>query len=458
MEIRGIRTPGLGDTTYVLSHHGVGLVVDPQRDVDRFLAAARDMGAEIRHVLETHVHNDYVSGGRLLAGEAGARLVLPAGAGVAFDHVPAFHLEDLPGEAGLTVRPLHTPGHTPEHLSYLVLVDGRPVALFSGGSLLVGAAGRTDLLGQARARQLAILQYGSLRRLARLPDDVGLFPTHGEGSFCTTSGAGHTTSTIGQEKRDNPVFAYPDGRRFAEGQLAGLQPYPRYYAHVAPINILGPRPFPQLRVPELTPADVLAIGEHVQIVDARPLEAFAAGHIPGALGVELGEPFGTWVGWLLPFNAPLVLVLEPDQDVAEAVVQLGRIGFDDVRGVLRGLAAWQEGGQPTSSYQAVDVPAFADAVASGRASQVLDVRSPAEWEAGHLPGSVHRYVPDLAAGVPPELSRDDEVWVACGSGYRATIAAGLLLREGFRPVVLSRGGVPDVLRRLETEATVPATA
>ncbi|MCC7106423.1 MAG: MBL fold metallo-hydrolase, partial [Chloroflexi bacterium] len=197
MDIRGIRTPGLGDATYILSHAGVGVVVDPRRDIDRFLAVAREMQLQVRYVLETHVHNDYLSGGRELAGETGATLVLPAGAGVAFEHLPAFHQEELGGGAGLTIRPIHTPGHTPEHVSYLVLIDGQPVALFSGGSLLVGAAGRSDLLGQPRARQLAVLQYGSVQRLAALPDEVGLYPTHGEGSFCAASGAGRSVSTIG---------------------------------------------------------------------------------------------------------------------------------------------------------------------------------------------------------------------------------------------------------------------
>ena len=200
MDVKTIRTPGLGDTTYLLSHNGQSVVVDPQRDVDRFLEAASADGVRIRYVLETHVHNDYVSGGRELARRAQAELVLPAGAGVAFEHTPAFHLEDL-GDDGLVVRPIHTPGHTPEHVSYLVLIDGQPAALFSGGSLLVGSAGRPDLLGTERAHQFAIAQFRSMQRLASLPDELDLYPTHGEGSFCSASSAGRTTSTIGMEKR-----------------------------------------------------------------------------------------------------------------------------------------------------------------------------------------------------------------------------------------------------------------
>ncbi|MGH8932292.1 MAG: MBL fold metallo-hydrolase [Egibacteraceae bacterium] len=436
MKVRAIRTPGLGDTTYLAVHDGIGILVDPQRDVDRFLGAADELGVPVRWVLETHVHNDYVSGGLEAARQAGARLVLPAGAGAAFPHVPAFHGEDLDA-GGLVIRPLHTPGHTPEHCSYLVLVEAQPIAVFSGGSLLVGAAGRTDLLGRDRARQLARLQHGSLRRLAALPGSVAVYPTHGEGSFCTASDAGgRTTSTLEEELRANPALDYPDAEAFADGQLAALQPYPSYYAHMAPINLRGADPWPGTDVPEL---DAPAVGG-AHVVDLRPRDAFAAGHLPGALGVELSDEFGVWVAWLLPFNDPVVLVADPDQPADEAVGQLGRLGFDHVRGVRR----WADG--QGTSYRQVGTREFTAAVRAG--AQVLDVRSPAEWASGRIPGSVHGYVPDLAAGVPEALRQDEPVWTACASGYRATIAASLLERHGFEPVVLSDGGIPDVIERL----------
>lgn len=446
MQVTSVRTPGLGDATYLLEHDGVGVLVDPQRDVERFLWTAEDAGVRLRYVLETHLHNDYVSGGREAARRTGAELVLPAGAGVAFDHVPAFHLEDL-GDGALVIRPLHTPGHTPEHVSYLVLIEGQPAAIFSGGSLLVGSAGRTDLLGPERAWQLALAQYRSVERLGRLPDGVGLYPTHGEGSFCTTTGAGRDTSTIGQEKQQNPVLAYPDAAAFARGQLAGLAPYPAYYAHMGRINLMGPAPLPHPSIPELTPAQAQALASGVQIVDGRPRAGFAAGHIPGSLGVELGDDFATWVGWLLPFDAPILLVLDDGQDAAQAAIALARIGFDQVRGVLRGMDGWQRAGNPVASFPLVDVGELVAALERGEVSQMLDARSPAEWEAGHVDGSLHRYVPDLAAAVPAELDRTRPVWVACASGFRATIAAGLLERAGYRPVVLTGGGAPDVRAR-----------
>ena len=446
MNIISLRTAGLGDSTYLLAHAGTGIIVDPQRDIDRFLAAAAAADVRVRYVLETHLHNDYVSGGRELARATGAELVLPAGAGVAFDHLPAFHLEEF-GHGDLAIRPLHTPGHTPEHTSYLVLLDGRPVALFSGGSLLVGAAGRSDLLGRERAWQLALDQHRSVQRLAQLPDATGLYPTHGEGSFCTASGAGRLTSTIGEEKQANPVLQYPDAGAFAAGQLAGLQPYPAYYAAMGPINLYGPTPLPTAPMPALTPAEAATLSADVWIIDGRPRAAFAAGHLPGALGVELGDDFAVWVGWLVPFNAPLLLVLDEDQDVAEAARQLGRIGFERVRGVLRGVDGWRQAGTALRAFATVGVDRFVAALDTGTARQVLDVRAPAEWEAGHLAESAHVYVPDMPTGVPPTWTTEEPVWVACASGYRATIAAGLLERLGYTPIVLHAGGVPDLIRQ-----------
>jgi glyoxylase-like metal-dependent hydrolase (beta-lactamase superfamily II)/rhodanese-related sulfurtransferase len=443
MEVITTRTPGLGDATYLLAHEGEALVIDPQRDIGRFLDAAEHADVQVRYVLETHLHNDYVSGGRELARRTGAELVLPAGAGAAFAHTPAFHSEDLVA-ATMTVRPLHTPGHTPEHVSYLVLIAGEPVAVFTGGSLLVGAAGRTDLLGRARARQLARLQYGSLQRLSALPASTGVYPTHGAGSFCAASGAGQTTSTIGEERDHSPVLAHPDAETFADAQLAGLVPYPAYYAHMGPVNLMGPAPAPDLTVPVLSVAEVVTLHGEVGLVDVRPREAYAAAHIPGALNVELNDQFGVWVGWLLEWNRPLVLIADSDQDVEEAATQLARIGFDDVRGVLRGIAPWQRAQRATRSF---DHATAEDFLAAGEGVQLLDVRAPDEWDGGVIPGSLQRYVPDLVAGMPAGVDPARPVWIGCASGHRASIAAGLVERHGLQPVVLADTGIPELLKR-----------
>jgi hydroxyacylglutathione hydrolase len=438
MELVSFRTPGLGDQTYLLTHNGKGVLVDPQRDIDRFLAAAADRNVELRFVLETHLHNDYVSGGEQAALRTGAELVLPAAAAAAYPHTPAFHLEDIKAD-GLTLRPIHTPGHTPEHTSYLVLIDGEPVAVFSGGSLLVASAGRPDLLGTARARTLAKLQYGSLHRLAGLPRDVALYPTHGEGSFCTATGAGRYTSTIGDEVETNPLLGLDGPERFADRLLAAPMPIPAFYQHMGPANTLGVPPMPPTVAPELTVAELADQPEGTQVLDVRPRAAQAAGFLPGSVGIELGDDFGSWAGWLLPYQAPIVLVAEPDQDVTEPVTQLAQIGIDTVRGVVRDLA-----GAATARYGLLELRAFKLRLADPSV-QVLDVRMPNERAAVRLDRAVERFLPDLVTdGVPAELDPDRPVLVVCGGGRRAAIAATLLAREGYQTAVLTGAGVAEL--------------
>jgi glyoxylase-like metal-dependent hydrolase (beta-lactamase superfamily II)/rhodanese-related sulfurtransferase len=448
MKITAIRTTGLGDATYLLAHDGAGVIVDPQRDVARFEQALSDAGVEATHVLETHLHNDYISGGRELAARTGANLVFPAAGGVAFAHVPAFHNEDLNG-GPFTVRPLHTPGHTPEHMSYLVLIEDEPAAVFSGGSLLVGSAGRSDLLGPDRAEQLARLQYISVNRLAALPDDVGLYPTHGEGSFCTSVVAGRSTSTIGLEKLSNPVLQYADADAFVAGQLSALEPYPSYYAHMGPINLMGPEPLPGLELPELDPRTLPA---GAAFVDVRPRAAYAAGHIPGSVGLEMSDRVGVWAGWLLPFDATVVLVAERGQDVVEVATQFARIGFDHVAGVVFNLERWVAANGDLASFETRTADELFEALQQPSPPQVLDVRAPGDWEIGHLDGSIHGYTPDLKAALPVDLDSDRDVWIVCASGFRALAAATYVEQGGFRPVVVTKGGVPDILHRAATEA------
>jgi glyoxylase-like metal-dependent hydrolase (beta-lactamase superfamily II)/rhodanese-related sulfurtransferase len=446
MDVISVRTPSLGDATYIVDHAGSAIVVDPQRDIGRFLDVVSDRGLTITHVLETHLHNDYISGGRDLSKQTGADLILPAASGAAFPFIPAFHQEDLDGRAGLVIRPLHTPGHTPEHTSYLILLDGEPAAVFTGGSLLVGAAGRSDLLGLQYAEMLSTLQYGSLQRLAKLPDATGVFPTHGEGSFCTASGAGRTTSTIGQEKAENPLFAFADAETFVKNQLSVLVPYPTYYAHMGPTNKQNPTALRVPDVPDLGPDDV---ANHLTaggvVLDGRDREAFAAGHVPGSIGIELGDSYAPWAGWLIDYNAPLMLVLDRDQDAVMAATELGRIGFVEVAGVMRGVDEWRESGRELASFGTVTIGELTAALESDADLQVIDVRDPKEWEAGHLEGSVHRYVPDLRNGLPEGIDPSRPVWLVCRTGNRSTIAAGLVEDLGVAPIVVTKGGVPDVV-------------
>ncbi|HEX6254672.1 MAG TPA: MBL fold metallo-hydrolase [Euzebyales bacterium] len=445
MRVDPFRTPGLGDQTYLWTHDGVGVLVDPQRDVDRFLAVADERDVEIRFVLETHLHNDYVSGGVEAARRTGAELVVPAAAAPAYDHLPAFHLEAI-GGGGFDIRPLHTPGHTPEHTSYVMLIDGAPVAVFSGGSLLVASAGRPDLLGWARARSLGRLQYTSVRRLAALPDDVALYPTHGEGSFCTASNAGRYTSTIGDERRTNPVLQVDSADAMADLLLARPMPIPSFYAHMGPSNTLG---VPDMRSPVVPTMSVAALDlfpDDTRVIDIRPRSVQAGGLLPGSLAIELTDDFGSWVGWLTPHDAPIVLVAGPDDDVAEAATQLARIGVDDVRGVIRELTGAQLVG-----FTLLDLGGFvADLDAD---AQLLDVRMASEREEQPLPGAHERFLPDLVAeGLPPGIDAGRRVHIVCGSGRRAAIAASVLASGGIEAVTLDRDGAAELTGHLAPAA------
>lgn len=440
MDVLTFRTPGLGDQTYLLVHEGQGVLVDPQRDIDRFLAAAAEQDVQLRFVLDTHLHNDYVSGAEQAASTTGAQLVLPAAAAPAYPSTPAFHLEDIPGDA-LTIRPIHTPGHTPEHTSYLVLVDGEPAALFSGGSLLVASAGRPDLLGQERARTMATLQHQSLHRLAGLPESLELFPTHGQGSFCTASGAGRYTSTVGQERRENPLLAIPTADEFVDQLLGSAMPIPAFYRFMGPANILGVPAMPDHDLPAMSVDDIAAQPDGTRVVDVRPRAEQAAGILPASLAIEVATDFGSWAGWLVPRASPIVLVAGPNQDVTEPVTQLAQIGVDSVVGVVRDLPA----DRASVGFELVDIDRFRELMAEADA-QVLDVRMPSEWAAASIEGSIRRFLPDLVTdGVPAELDPDRAVLVACRTGRRASIAAGVLANAGYRAVVLDEVGVPDVV-------------
>jgi glyoxylase-like metal-dependent hydrolase (beta-lactamase superfamily II)/rhodanese-related sulfurtransferase len=437
MQVESFRTPGLGDQTYLFIHDGVGVLVDPQRDVDRFLRVAADRGVAVQYVLETHLHNDYVSGGVEAARRTGAELILPAAAAPAYDHRPAFHHEPITGD-GYDIRPIHTPGHTPEHTSYVIVIDGAPVAVFSGGSLLVASAGRPDLLGWARARSLGKLQYTSVRRLAELPADVALYPTHGAGSFCTASGAGQYTSTIGDERHTNPVLQVDGPDAMADLLLARPMPIPAFYRHMGPANTLGVPDMRGTAVPDMSVAALELLPSDTQVIDIRPRTVQAEGVLPGSLAIELTDDFGSWAAWLSPHGAPVVLVARDDDDVAAAVTQLAQVGVDDVRGVIRDLT-----GARTVGFSVLDLPAFVDGLATD--AQILDVRMPSEYEDEPLPGAHERFLPELLTeGLPAGIDPSRPVHVVCATGRRAAIAASVLANQGVAAVVLTDAGAREL--------------
>jgi hydroxyacylglutathione hydrolase len=425
IQIETIETTSLGDRSY-LAHDGhVAVVVDPQRDIDRVLELASQRGLQVSHVVETHVHNDYVTGGLELSQRTGAAYVLAESSGVAFDHVAVTDGQVL--EAGtMRLRVLNTPGHTHTHVSYVLeTADGQVRAVFTGGSMLYGATGRTDLLGHADTQQLTHAQFHSVRRLAsELPAETEVFPTHGFGSFCSATPTSGTASTVGEQSRVNPALTL-DEQEYVDTLLAGLDAYPAYYAHMGPRNSAGPAPV-DLSLPK--PVDPAELRRRIEagewVVDLRQRTAFAAGHLPRSLNFELGTNLVTYLGWFYSYGAPLTLIGESEDQIVDARRELVRIGIDD----LAGMAV----GQALRSYRVTDFAGLFEARHRG-SLQILDARRNDERAAGYVAGSQHIPLHELAdrLGEVPT----GEVWVYCGSGYRASIAASVLDTPG-RDVVL----------------------
>lgn len=451
MDVDLFVTPGLGDNSYLLSSGDEAAVIDPQRDVSRVLETARDRGVRIRYSIETHVHNDYVSGSAELREVTGAEIVGPARAGFAFPYRPLEEGEELQvGEVRLVA--LATPGHTPEHTAYALQGDDGPAALFSGGSLIVGSAGRTDLLGPERIDELTRAQYRTMRRLAELPDGVALLPTHGAGSFCATAPPGdQRTSWVGAERASNPALAVLDEEAFVRQQLSGLMAYPDYYTHMAPINRAGPRVHGDVPVPPALPAGRVAalLAEGAWLIDTRPGPGFAAAHVPGSLNVPLEASFGSYVGWLVPFGSPIVLLVPDRGALIEAATQLFRIGYERLEGHLAdGIDAWRAEGRALASYPTLEVDELLGELVRGQAGDVVDVRQRTEWDAGHLDGTRHVFVGDVQDRLE-EFRPDTPTTIVCASGYRSSMAASLLAREGVPVRLVARSGVPRALRLLQ---------
>lgn len=447
-------TPGLGDNSYLLTSAGEAALVDPQRDAWRFLEAAQRLKTRVRYVFETHVHNDYISGACETRAATGADIVAPARGGYVFDHIGAEEGTEFRLGA-LRIVALETPGHTPEHVSWLVYEDGveKPAALFSGGSLMVGSAGRTDLLGPDHTDSLTRSQFETMRRLADLPDSLQVMPTHGAGSFCAASSPAMTrVTTIGEERIRNPALTVEDEHEFVRRQLSNLIAYPTYYRHMAPINRSGPAILKgQPAAPALSPEDVAARADNgVRVVDARSRFDFAKKYIPGSINIELNSSFGTYVGWLLPFDAPIILVLpEPGEHAMmhDAVLQLARIGYERVEGFLDGgIDGWEKSGRRLDSYGLCDIDDVCHAVMSGNEPYLLDVRQQNEWESGHVPDSQHIFIGELPERIA-EVPTDRPVWIACASGYRAAMAASILAREGRDVRLMAGSGIPEWLAR-----------
>ena len=424
VEVVAIDTPALGDRSYLADDGEVALVIDPQRDIDRVLALAAARGVRITDVFETHLHNDYVTGGLALASATGAAYHVNAADEVAFDRVPAADGDLIEVSPVMRVRVLATPGHTFTHLSYVLQAAGDAHAVFTGGSLLYGSTGRPDLLGRVHAGELAHAQFASAHRLAaELPEDAAVYPTHGFGSFCSATQSQGSSSTIGRERRVNPVLIQAEDRYVSE-LLAGLDVYPAYYAHMGPANAAGPSAA-DLSPPR--PADAAALRRRIDagewVVDLRARRAFAAGHVAGTLSFDLDGSFATYLGWLIPWGTPLTLLGQTPGQVAEAQRELVRIGIDRPAAAATGQPADWAAGRPLRSYPVADFAAL-ESVRRHRPVVILDVRRDSEWGASHISGAVHiplHQLPARLAEVPA-----GEVWVHCEAGYRASVAASFL--------------------------------
>ncbi len=432
LTVRTLETPSLGDRTYVVHDGAVALVVDPQRDIDRVLEVLEADGVGLTHVFETHIHNDYVTGGLALAQATGAAYLVNGEDEVSFDRTPIGDGEVVEVGDRMRVRAIATPGHTFTHLSYALSVDGpddvEPYAVFTGGSLLYGATGRPDLLGEEHTDALVRHQHASAHKLAEeLPDEAEVYPTHGFGSFCSATQSDATASTIGEEKRSNPVLTQ-DEETYVRELLDGLGAWPAYYVHMAPANAAGPS------APDLSPvqeADATELRRRIEagewVVDLRNRKAFAAGHAPGTFNFGLDGAFSTYLGWLIEWGTPVTLLGETAEDVADRAARAGPDRHRPTRCPGHRRTSGLDRRRPRQlPHRDLRRPrAGAPPPRRGRARRAprRRVRRRGDRWGGQHPD------PRAARAASSEVPAG-EVWVHCASGYRASVAASFLAAAG----------------------------
>ena len=433
-------TPGLGDRGYI-AHDGVhAIVIDPQRDTDRVEQLLAEHGLTVTHVAETHIHNDYVNGGYQFAKKHGATYVVPGGVELAYlgePDVTAVNDGDAFRVGDLDVQVVHTPGHTPHHVSFAVSRDQHPGAVFTGGSLLYGTVGRPDLVAPDLTVKQAHDQWHSAHRLVNdLDDETQIYPTHGFGSFCSSIQTAGVQTSIGQERSINPALTQTEAD-FVEVLLAGLDVFPAYYAHMGPANAAGPAPI-DLSLPKQADAAELRrrIDAGEWVIDLRSREVFAAGHVPGTLNFDLDGSFINYLGWMIPWGTPVTLLGATVEQVQAAQRELVRIGIDrPIAQSVGGPSAWTESSADVREYRRVDFNELAEEWQKDSSAIVVETRQILEWESGHVKDA--RFIPFYEVlDRMDELPRDVNVFIYCGSGYRASAVASLLQHHGFDNVVL----------------------
>lgn len=448
--------PGLAVASYVVGDEksGDAAVIDPTRDVDFYVRFARQHDLHIRHIIETHVHADFVCGSRELKSRLDDQPLIHCSGyggdqwtqGFADQHVTEGDTIEM-GDVRLAFH--HVPGHTPEHIAVALYDKSRstetPWLMFSGDFLFVGDVGRPDLLGEDEKKELAHQLYKSVfQRLDALPDITEVFPAHGAGSLCGKAIGSRRSSTVGYERRYNAALEQKPEEQWVEDLLNQMPLSPPYFKRMKRVNqqgpaILGPEPPGRRR---WTAGEVHdRVCEECLILDVRSKEAFAAAHLPNAINIPLGANLPTWAGWVLPYDRPILLVTDQQDEVAEVVTHLLRVGFDDIQGYLEGgVEAWETSSRPLSRLSTASVHQLADMQRGGQTPTVLDVRTDREWNQGHIPGALHIHGGALQDRLE-EIPRDKPVAVVCGSGYRASIASSFLQRAGFPDVTNVLGGM-----------------
>ncbi len=454
MKIERFEVPGLAQYAYILSCGTHAVVIDPIRDIDAYLQYATLHGLTISHILETHIHADFASGATALAQATGAQLWLSAYADgedyqYQFPHHPFQHDEVL-AVGNLRIQALHTPGHTPEHLSFLLFDTARsatvPAALFSGDFLFVGSFGRPDLLGEAAKQKLAAQLYQSAHQtIAALPDSLEVYPCHGAGSLCGSGMGEHPQTTLGYERAVSPLFALPQAS-FIPQILATVPPFPPYYRRMKQLNSQGPALLTALPgTKPFTPAEVAALQSStpVTLLDLRRPEAFGGAHIPGSINIGAGQNLSLWAGWMLDPETPILLIGD-SADLDSARRALICVGLDNILGYLDGgIAAWIvaqiDSGSPLAHIpQRSPQQAQAELIASP--ATILDVRSDSEWHSGHIPNATHIMLGDLPTRIS-ELDPTRLTYLVCGTGYRSSIATRILAAHGFQSLINIDGGM-----------------
>lgn len=451
MVFKRFEIPGLSHYSYVIGSAGLAAVIDPKRDVDTYIRFAEETGLRIAYVLETHIHADYASGATALADITGAQLCLSG-----HDEGETFaysfpHRELRDGDelelGDLTLRVIHTPGHTPEHISFLLLElskSNEPISMFSGDFLFVGSVGRPDLLGDEAKRKLAEALYDSVSKLKHLPDGVEIYPAHGAGSLCGSGMSQREQSTLGYERATNPFLKEQPKQDFVEKLLDSVPELPDYYKRMKEINSRGPRLLDKIPGGSLFSIEEFLRKQHeteAVVVDLRRPEAFGGAHMPDSINIGSGPTLSTWAAWMLPYDKPIFLMGDAQTDLQQVRRSLIRVGLDCIAGALRdGIKTWIETGNSQGHIPQISVLELNRLLVSGQKILLLDVRSPGEWEGGHIDHAMHIPAAELPKSLET-LPAGDTIYIMCGSGYRSSIAASIVAKSGRAKPINVVGGM-----------------